>query len=151
MALKETVVKLLEVLINNTEIYLVNVVVSESKIRNKITVFLDTDQGIHIDDCSKISHALGKQLEELIENAFVLEVSSPGADAPLMFERQYIKNIGRDLKVVSTDGTETKGKLLTVNDKTIQILPEPKKKIVFEPLFINIDNISDAKVIVSFK
>ena len=112
MSLRDSVVNIIHQLIENSDIYLVDVLISESKIRKKITVFLDTDEGIKIDDCSKISHQLGLELEEIIENAFVLEVSSPGADSPLKMERQFLKNIGRTLKVITVEEEEIKGVLV---------------------------------------
>ncbi len=151
MSLRETVVNIIHQLIKNSDIYLVDVLVSESKIRRKITVFLDTDEGIKIDDCSKISHQLGLELEEIIDNAFVLEVSSPGADSPLKMERQFIKNIGRTLKVITVEEEEIKGVLVNFLNNEIEIQPEKKKKIVFDSIKIKLEKIKEAKVIISFK
>jgi ribosome maturation factor RimP len=151
MSLKETVVKFVNEAVENTDYYVVDITVSDSKIKRKITVFLDTDEGITIEQCRLFSRELGNQLEEIIEEAFTLEVSSPGADSPLKFERQYIKNIGRDLKVTKTDKTEIKGKLTEVNTGTITIEPEVKKKVKPEAMTISIEEIKEAKVIISFK
>ncbi|MCP9766751.1 ribosome maturation factor RimP [Lacihabitans sp. LS3-19] len=151
MALKEAVIKYLDEIIAETDYYLVDVVVSESKIRKKITVYIDSDEGIQIDQCGKVSQALGKELEEIIEDAFVLEVSSPGADSPLKFERQYFKNIGRTIKVTLNDLSEVKGQLLSIKDGIITILPEAKKKIKPVETTLEIENIKEAKVVISFK
>ena len=151
MALKEAVVKYLDEIISTTDYYLVDVVVSDSKIRKKITVFIDSDEGISIDECGDVSRKLGTELEEIIDVAFVLEVSSPGADSPLKFERQYIKNIGRTLKVTLEDLSEVKGILTQVSDGKITIEPEAKKKIKPESMTLLIENIKEAKVIISFK
>lgn len=151
MSLKETVVKFVDKAVENTDYYVVDITVSDSKIKRKITVFLDTDEGITIEQCRLFSRELGNQLEEIIEEAFTLEVSSPGADSPLKFERQYIKNIGRNLKVTKTDKTEIKGKLTEVNAGTITIEPEAKKKVKPEAMTISLEEIKEAKVIISFK
>jgi ribosome maturation factor RimP len=151
MALKEAVIKYLNEIIVDTDYYLVDVVVSDTKIRKKITVYIDSDEGIHIDQCGKVSQALGKELEEIIEDAFVLEVSSPGADSPLKFERQYTKNIGRTLKVTLNDLTEIRGKLLGIKDGSIRVLPEEKKKVKPVETTLEIENIKEAKVVISFK
>ena len=151
MNLRETVVNIINKLIENSDIYLVDVLVSESKIRRKITVFLDTDEGIKIDDCTKISHLLGLELEEIVDNAFVLEVSSPGADSPLKMERQFLKNIGRTLKIITVEQEEIKGELINFLNNEIEIQPEKKKKIVFDSIKIKLENIKEAKVIISFK
>lgn len=151
MALKEAVIKYLDEIIAETDYYLVDVVVSDSKIRKKITVYIDSDEGIQIDQCGKVSQALGKELEEIIEDAFVLEVSSPGADSPLKFERQYLKNIGRTIKVTLNDLSEVKGQLLGIKDGLITVLPEAKKKIKPVETTLEIENIKEAKVVISFK
>jgi len=151
MALKEAVVKFLDEIISPSDYYLVDVVVSDSKIRKKITVFIDSDEGISIDECGEVSRKLGIELEEIIDIAFVLEVSSPGADSPLKFERQYVKNIGRTLKIILEDLSEVKGTLTQVSDGKINIEPEAKKKIKPEAITLMIENIKEARVVISFK
>jgi ribosome maturation factor RimP len=151
MALREAVIKFLDEIISATDYYLVDVVVSDSKIRKKITVYIDSDEGISIDECGEVSRKLGAELEEIIDVAFVLEVSSPGADSPLKFERQYTKNIGRTLKVTLEDLSEIKGTLTQVSEGKITIEPEAKKKIKPEAVTFLIENIKEAKVVISFK
>ncbi len=151
MSLKETVIKLVDDLIAETDCYVVDITVSDSKIRRKVAVFLDSDAGITIDQCTTFSRALGNQLEEVIDEAFTLEVSSPGADSPLKFERQYVKNVGRSLRIIKTDNTEIKGKLVEINNGTVRIEPEAKKKVKPEAVTLNLDEIREAKVIISFK
>jgi ribosome maturation factor RimP len=151
MSLKETVIRLVEEQIQEKDLYIVDVVVSESKIRRKVSVFLDADQGITIDQCTEVSRKLGHELEEIIEEAFTLEVSSPGADSPLKLERQYVKNIGRSLRIVMLDGTELKGKLTGVDGDQIHLETEAKKKVKSEAVTLNLAEIKEAKVIISFK
>ncbi len=151
MSLKETVIRLVEEQIQDKDLYIVEVVVSESKIRRKVSVFLDADQGITIDQCTEVSRKLGHELEEVIEEAFTLEVSSPGADSPLKLERQFVKNIGRSLRILMLDGTELKGKLSGVDGGKIHIETEAKKKVKSEAVTLNMAEIKEAKVIISFK
>jgi ribosome maturation factor RimP len=121
------------------------------KSEKKITVFIDSDEGISIDECGEVSRKLGSELEEIIDVAFVLEVSSPGADSPLNFERQYTKNIGRTLKVTLDDLNEIKGTLTKVSEGKITLEPEAKKKIKPETVTLLIEKIKEAKVVISFK
>jgi ribosome maturation factor RimP len=91
---------------------------------NDIKVFLDADDGITIEKCSFINKALYKYIEEkelFPGGNFSLEVSSPGLDEPLKSLRQYKKNIGRKVEVVTLDGAKTEGKLVNVNDHEITI------------------------------
>lgn len=151
MALVETVRSIVDEAIVSTDCFLVDLAVSDSKIRRKVTIYLDSDSGITIDQCTKISRALGQQLEEVIDGAFTLEVSSPGADSPLKLERQYTKNIGRDLKILKTDLSEIKGKLTSVEAGFITIEPQAKKKVKLDDITMPITEIKEAKVIISFK
>ncbi|NJN33422.1 MAG: ribosome maturation factor RimP [Saprospiraceae bacterium] len=118
----------------------------------KVEVILDGDEGISIDYCAKISRQLGSQLEEIIENAYLLEVSSPGIDQPLKYVRQYHRNIGRKVKIKQTDGIEIVGKLESVSELTINVLPEKKKKDKITPVSqeILITTIQNIYVLVSF-
>ncbi len=96
---------------------------------NKITVLLDGDKGITIENCTVINKALYKYIEETDlfgGNNFSLEVSSPGVDKPLKLLRQYKKNIGRSVEVLLEDGTKTEGKLTQANEEGITI--EEKKR-----------------------
>lgn len=151
MSLRETVLKLVEEAVVETDIYVVDIVISESRIKRKVSILLDSDAGITIEECTKVSRSIGLQMEEIIEEAFTLEVSSPGADAPLKLNRQYTKSIGRNLKVNLKDGSEVKGQLTEVTETSITIEPEAKKKVKPEAMTLNFDDIKEAKVIISFK
>jgi ribosome maturation factor RimP len=115
-----------EYLVDMPDIFIVEV-----KIRpgNNISVFADADNGITIDRCTKMNRALYKYLEEnemFTNNDFAIEVSSPGVEEPLLLLRQYKKNVGRTVEVVTvTDdeiGVEVKeGKGNKATSKTIQI------------------------------
>ncbi|WP_080056958.1 ribosome maturation factor RimP [Spirosoma aerolatum] len=99
--------------------------------RIKVTVLLDSDEGITIDECANISRTLGTQMDEMNffgDSPFTLEVSSPGVDFPLKFMRQYLRNIGRTLIVALADGKTQKGKLISVADDHIVLAIEPEKK-----------------------
>lgn len=91
---------------------------------NNIKVFIDGDQGVRIDQLSQFNRRLYRQLEEenMFPNGdFSLELSSPGLDEPLKSYRQYLKNIGRDVEVFTTDGRKIEGKLLSVGEREIVV------------------------------
>ncbi|RZK60568.1 MAG: ribosome assembly cofactor RimP [Pedobacter sp.] len=123
---------------------------------NKLIIHVDGDEGISIQDCAAISRHVGFQLEEenTIEKAYNLEVSSPGVGEPLLLNRQYHKNIGRDLSVKLADGKVKEGKLLAVNDAAITIeekVKEKGKKVQLIEAQIEFNNIVETKVLISFK
>ncbi len=104
--------------------------------KQNIQVFIDSDTGINFEKCQKIS----RYLESFIDtnswfgDHYVLEVSSPGISRPLVYPRQYLKNKGRDLDIILTDGSEISGNIMDVNENGIiisrqEIRKEGKKKI----------------------
>jgi ribosome maturation factor RimP len=105
-----------------------------------------------------LSRNVGERIEEanLISNAYVLEVSSPGLDYPLQSLRQYKKNIGRTLKVVLENDKIIKGKLLNVTEEGIKVGDEKKSKVKgkapeITELEINFKEIKKTNVLASFK
>jgi len=155
MELSTTVQTYLNEIITDPQYFIVDIVVSGSD-RKKIVILLDGDEGVTIDYCASVSRQLAHRMEEdaVIEDAYVLEVSSPGLDHPLTEKRQYLKNIGRDVKVETEDKT-MKGELLEVeNDYIIinhQIKEKGKSKILEEEVTIPFKDIKKTKVLVSFK
>jgi ribosome maturation factor RimP len=154
---KEKIIELLQPYLEDDRIFIVDVTVTASKIRQNITILLDTDEGIKIEECASISRRLAHFIEtnELIVDAYNLEVSSPGIDQPLTFQRQYVKNIGRSLKVSLAEG-EIEGELEDVTEEGIVFKEEVKKtkgKKVEpkESIVIPFGNIQQAKVQISFK
>src|SRR6478672_6410142 len=116
----EQVEKLLAPLLTD-DIFLVELKVKPT---NNIKIFLDADSGLGIEKCIKINRALYKQMEEMAlypEGDFSLEVSSPGIGEPLKKYRQYVKNISRDVEVVTNDDTKTSGKLLAATEENITV------------------------------
>jgi len=123
---------------------------------NKLIIHVDGDEGISIQDCAAISRHVGFHLEEenVIEQAYNLEVSSPGVGEPLQLKRQYYKNIGRLLSIKLTDGTIKEGKLLSVTDEEISIeesVKEKGKKAQLVETTLSFENIVETKVLISFK
>ena len=122
----------------------------------KLMILLDGDNGIGIDDCVAVSRHVGFHLEEenVIENAYNLEVSSPGIDAPLNSLRQYAKNVGRNLGIKMADGTKREGVLTGITEDAIIIeekIKEKGKKSELIESVIPIDQITETKVLISFK
>ena len=137
---------------NSEDVFLVEVRITQG---NDIKVFLDADNGVTIDKCTRINRVLYKYIEEtglFPDGNFSLEVSSPGVDEPLKLLRQYKKNIARKVEVILTDETKKEGKLLAVNDNEI-ILQEKKgtgKKAIDISTNILLNQIKHTKVLVTF-
>ncbi|TJZ51779.1 ribosome assembly cofactor RimP [Sphingobacterium olei] len=121
-----------------------------------LAILLDGDQGISIDDCVKVSRHVGFHLEEenVIETAYRLEVSSPGIDSPLVLLRQYMKNIGRDVRLKLEDGTAKEGKLIAATAQELTIeekVKEKGKKAEIKEAVFPLSQIKETKVLISFK
>lgn len=150
---KQKIEQLLEPLLENDSFFVVDIKISLSKVHSKVTILLDSDEGIKIDECTAISRQLGTEIDEIMPEKYTLEVSSPGVDFPLKSERMYRKNIGRTLKVIQKDGSEIKGSLESVEAENITIIEDKKRKKDEEviPVLIQFINIKESEVIVSFK
>jgi len=160
MTIKEHLGILLDPMLEEGNIFLVDIIIKPSKVSQKITILIDSDEGITIQECTSISRRLAKQLEELevFTEPYTLEVSSPGLDQPLILTRQYLKNIGRNLKVTLRTGEAVSGTLIEANEEAIKLqLPMPKKKSkvpVDEASLlkdISLTDISKAMIEISFK
>jgi ribosome maturation factor RimP len=126
MTFKEKVADLLEEgLLENPSLFLVDLSISEGY---KITVTLDGDNGVTLQDCIDVSRIIENNLDRE-EQDFSLEVASAGVSTPLKLVRQYKKNIGRALKVKTA--TETiEAKLVAASEESITLswtAREPKK------------------------
>lgn len=122
----------------------------------KLIILLDGDNGVGIADCVAVSRHVGFHLEEenVIEDAYNLEVSSPGIDYPLESLRQYAKNIGRDVSVKMSDGKKREGKLLAADSEGITIeetIKEKGKKAEIQESRIPTEQITETKIIISFR
>lgn len=68
---------------------------------NYLRVYIDKEGGITIDDCEIISRALSDLLDEkdYIDEAYILEVSSPGLGRPLKKDKDFARSIGEDVDI----------------------------------------------------
>ncbi len=134
---------------------LVDFQIKGSSEHRKLVILLDTESGISIEECAKVSRELAAliELENVIEGAYTLEVSSPGIEVPFNDKKKYEKNIGRMLKVTLLAGNEKIGKLTIVTNEGITIEGQGKPgKVKKEDkvVVINFDQIKESKVQVSF-
>lgn len=102
-----------------------------------LRVYIDKDGGVTIEDCENVSRILEKKLDEAdpIEQAYILEVSSPGIDRPLKKPEHFKKYIGEiiDIKLYKPlEGKkEYQGELKQFDDGVITIIQEDGKEMQF--------------------
>lgn len=88
-----------------------------------LRVFIDKEEGITIDDCTDVSHAIDPVIDEAdpIDKSYYLEVCSPGIERELTRPEHFEKMIGRIVKLKlykAIDGVkEFKGELLSFDGK----------------------------------
>jgi ribosome maturation factor RimP len=115
-----------------------------------LRVFIEKNQGITVYDCQELSREIEDLIEihELIDNQYVLEVSSPGLDRPLKKETDFLRNKGKRIKIKTyspiNNKKETVGTVLDFSDNTLFL--EDKKDI----LKISLTDIAQAKLIIEF-
>ncbi|NLY21548.1 MAG: ribosome maturation factor RimP [Tissierellia bacterium] len=80
---------------------LVELQIKKAKDGMHIIAYIYKDGGVTLDDCTDISRGLGERLDDdnLIEEAYYLEVSSPGLDRPLKTQDDYRRNLGKKVEV----------------------------------------------------
>ncbi len=124
----------------------------------KIEILIDKEEGLNIRDCVQVSRHVESHLEEENSELLIshgLEVCSPGLDYPLKHFKQYVKNIGRKVHIITTEGAEITGTLKAVSDAEIQVADEQKQKgkkqIKKVDVKVPFQNIKETKIVISFK
>lgn len=151
---KNKIEELVAQCLKNSELFPVAVLV---KPNNIIIVIIDSDSGVTIDDCVKVSRFIEGSLNRDQED-FELRVMSAGADTPFVTERQFQKHIGKEIRVVLHDGSKEEGVLVKKDDKEIvlEIAPamkkgqKPGKNSLLQQKNISLNDIKEAKAVISF-
>jgi ribosome maturation factor RimP len=92
-----------------------------------LRIFIDKPGGVSLDDCQNISHQLGVLLdvEEVINQHYILEVSSPGLDRPLKKEEDYHRFAGRLVKITTSISIKGRkrfiGRLEGLEDEVVKL------------------------------
>lgn len=92
-----------------------------------LRLYLDKEEGVTLDDCTRISQEVGRSLdvEDIIQTPYTLEVSSPGLTRSLKTEKDFMKYRHRLIRVKTIDPIRNrrrfKGKLLGVSENRIEI------------------------------
>ena len=156
--MEETIANLLERLFTTepefSDCYLVDI----NHSNKKLEVFVDSDSRMPLEKCQRISRYLEAYLDEEkpLGESYILEVGSPGVDRPLKFYRQYVKNLGRTLEVVTTEGDKYTGVLREADPEKIVLEAKvrrqegKRKKTVVEEVEIASGAIKKATVKIVF-
>jgi ribosome maturation factor RimP len=153
MITKDNILKVVEEYANIHGLFVVEVLVKKE---NRVTVYIDSLNGLQLDDCIKLNRYIEGKFDRETED-YSLEVSSPGLDYPLHLPQQFQKNLNRELIIFLTIGAPVSGILKSFNQDSLgieyeKITKEGKKKhkeMVIEN--IPLSTIKQTKVKVVFK
>ncbi len=121
---KKALTEFIEKKLEGADLFLVDVEVSPA---NEIRVEIDSDTGVDIDRCVELTRDIEQEFDRDTED-YELEVGSAGLTSPFKVKRQYEKNIGREVEVLSADGKKYKGLLRQVGPDSFTIVCEEKVK-----------------------
>jgi ribosome maturation factor RimP len=118
---------LLAPVVEDTGLDLEAVAVTRQGRRSEVRVLVDKDGGVSLDDVALVSQAISTVLDlpeaDAILGAepYVLEVSSPGVDRPLVEPRQWRRAAGRLVRVSLTAGGEITGRILIADADGVRL------------------------------
>ncbi|WP_410016512.1 ribosome maturation factor RimP [Sodalis sp. C49] len=103
--------------------------------QSTLRIYIDSDKGITVDDCADVSRQVSAVLdvEDPIQVAYSLEVSSPGLDRPLFAAAHYTQFIGEEVSVVLRIAVQNRRKwqgiIKTVDGEMITVTVEGKDEV----------------------
>lgn len=117
-----------------------------------VKVFIDKENGVTLEDCEKFSRALSAVLdmEDPIRTPYTLEVSSPGLDRPLKGMKDFQRNTGKLVRLITKESINKQnffiGRIIEAKDDNLKLLLENKDEIS-----IPFSQISKARLEIEFK
>ena len=111
---------------NQVEIYDVEYVKEGSEWY--LRAYIDKEGGVNINDCEAVSRALSDELDrtDFIDDAYILEVSSPGLGRTLKKDKHLAKSIGEEVEIKTYKPIEKykefQGVLKTFDEETLTIV-----------------------------
>ena len=100
--------------------------------------YIDKEGRITVDDCEAVSRIFSDKLDELdfIEDAYIMEVSSPGLGRPLKKEKDYVRSMGKEVEIRTyrpiNKEKEFYGILSAYDESSVTITTEDQKEQTFE-------------------
>ena len=122
---KKELTAVVEKALEDTNMFLVDLTVSKD---NTIDVQLDSMQSITIDDCIAVNNAVHEAFDQDVED-YELTVGSYSLTEPFKVVKQYLKNLGQEVEVLTAAGKKLKGTLKSADDEQFTIVVATKTKI----------------------
>lgn len=152
---KEFLIEQVEEYLTGSDNYLVDIIIQPG---NLISIEIDNDQGVNIDDCVDLSRFIESKLNR-DEQDFELTVGSVGLTAPFKSLRQYKKHIGNEVEVLTKKGIKLSGTLSSVTEEEFVVTISKKVKLegakrkteINEDLLFKYDEVKYTKYLIRFK
>jgi len=118
MIFKDQVNELLQVALDSRpDLFLIACKISTD---NHISILLDGDEGVNLQSCVEVSRQIEHNLDRE-QHDFSLEVASAGVGSPLKKTRQYVKNVGRKLRIERNEAPTIEGTLVDANEEKVTL------------------------------
>jgi ribosome maturation factor RimP len=136
-SVKREVNRLIEPIIDEMGFELVNVEYLSEHGRWVLRVYVDEEGGITLDDCARVSREIGNliDVQDIVPHEYVLEVSSPGLNRPLVREKDFERAVGKKVKLQMVNAVDERrnftGYLKAFEDGTLHL--QMRDKLVLLP------------------
>jgi ribosome maturation factor RimP len=152
---KEAIANIIEAYLKDSANYLVDITIAPG---NVISIEIDNDENVNIDDCVALSRYLESQLDRETED-FELTVASAGLTFPFKTLRQYKKYEGQTVEVLSKGGQKLSGVLKSSDDdgftisitKKVKLDGAKRKTEVEEDIRFAYEDVKYTKYVIQFK
>ncbi|WP_158090477.1 ribosome maturation factor RimP [Desulfurella amilsii] len=143
---EETLTKILKSSIEAMGYELYDLTYSKSSKRGKLTVYIDRQSGVSLNDCEVVSKHISVVLdvENVMEESYILEVSSPGINRNLKTKKHYEDSIGKECIINLFNPIDNKknieGQIISVTDRGVEVKSD---QVV---VYIDFNDIKKAKL-----
>ncbi|MBK4208361.1 ribosome maturation factor RimP [Bacillus licheniformis] len=150
----DTVSEMVQPILDNLQLELVDIEFVKEGQSWFLRVFIDSDDGVDIEECAKVSEALSEKLDEAdpIKQNYFLEVSSPGAERPLKKEADFMKALGKNVYIKTYEpiegNKEFEGELSAFDGENVEVTVMIKTR--WKTINIPYDKVAKARLAVSF-
>ncbi len=145
MSLKDKIIDLIKEPIESAGFDLVEIKLAQYRNKYRLQIFVDSDNGVVIENCIAITRLLDPILEEsdFFRAGYTIDVSSPGLDRPLVDSKNFKRRIGEQVKLMFVDDkpAPVEGKLTEVRDEKIVLIIDDAEQV------FDLDNIRVGKII----
>ncbi len=145
MELKNRIMELLAAPLLEEGFDIVEIKLARYRKDSRLQIFVDSDNGVKLDDCARLSRRIETIIEEnaVFGSGYTLEVSSPGLDRPLLTARDFRRRVGETIQLIfnDLDIAAVKGELISADDVMLELkMSDGTRKI-------NLDQVKMGKIL----